>query len=91
MLCSTFTTITRHDTPNTSEFEDGWRTNNLLGRSQNGSSDCLSNIPYTVARSYEIREYQQPKSQARSIAIAFQAINIHTGWYVSGGSQKRET
>jgi hypothetical protein len=52
MWCSTFTTITRKNSPNGSEFKNEWRTNNLVGRSQNRWSDCFSNFSYTMARGY---------------------------------------
>jgi hypothetical protein len=32
MWCSTLTTITSHNRPTSSEFEDEWRINNFLGR-----------------------------------------------------------
>ena len=51
MWCSTFTTITSHNRPTSSEFEDEWWINNLLGRPTNDQSDCFSNF------SYEIREH----------------------------------
>jgi hypothetical protein len=47
MWCSTFPTITSHNRPSISEFEDEWRINNLLGRPQNDQSDCFSNFSYT--------------------------------------------
>src|SRR5882724_9832867 len=56
MWCSMFTTITRDNTPNASKCENEWRTNNLLGRSQNGYSDYFSNFSYARARGYAIRE-----------------------------------
>jgi len=43
------------------EFENEWQTNKIRGRSQNGESDSFSNLAYTLARGYEIRERQQPK------------------------------
>ena len=65
MWCSTFTTITWHNRPNISEFDDEWRINNLLGRPQNDQSDCFSNFSYTnLARGYEIREHRAAQSQA---------------------------
>ena len=48
MWCSTFTTITRDNTPDTSEFENEWRTYNLLLRSQNGKSNCFSNFSHNT-------------------------------------------
>src|SRR6266700_1341112 len=39
-------TITRHNRPNISEYADERQTNNLLGQSPNGWSDCFSNFSY---------------------------------------------
>jgi hypothetical protein len=79
MWCSTFTTITRHNRPKTSEFENEWRANKILGRSQTGWSGRFSNFSCTLGRGYEIRE--QPRVR-RPIMIDFWMINVHTGWYV---------
>ena len=67
--------------PNTSEFEQEWRTNSFQGRSQDGEGDGFSNFSYIPARGYEIRKGQPAKSGG-SIAIDFRIINIQTGWYV---------
>ena len=56
MRCSTLTTITSHNRPKSSEFEDEWRIYNFLGRPTNDQSDCFSNFSYKLARGYEIRE-----------------------------------
>jgi len=56
--CSTFTTSTWHNRPNSAEFEDEWRINNRLGRATNDQSDCFSNF------SYEIREHGATHGQA---------------------------
>jgi hypothetical protein len=61
MWCSTFTTITRDYRRNASEFANKWRTNNLLGRSHNGWSDCFSNFSYTSEGGYEIRDAGQQR------------------------------
>ena len=47
MGCSTFQTITRHNTPNISELEDQLRTNNFLGPPTNDRTGCFSNFSYT--------------------------------------------
>jgi hypothetical protein len=39
----------------TSEFENEWRTDKILGRLQDGWSDRFSNFSYTLARSFEIQ------------------------------------
>ena len=64
MGCSTFTTITRHNRPSVSEFEDELRIDNFLGRPTNDQSGCFSNFSYKPARGYEIREQRAAKSQA---------------------------
>ena len=61
MWCSTFTTITPHNRPNISEFEDEWRINNLLGQAQNDQSDCFSNFPYRHWR--EVMKFENTEQQ----------------------------
>jgi hypothetical protein len=53
MWCSTFTTITSQDKPTTSESENEWRINNLVGRAANGQIDCFSNFSYTKSENME--------------------------------------
>jgi hypothetical protein len=61
MRCSTLTTITSHNRPNISEFEDEWRINNLLGRPTNAQSDCFSNFSYTYWR--EVTKFENTGQQ----------------------------
>jgi hypothetical protein len=83
MWCSTFTTITRHNRPNISEFENEWRTNNLLGRSQDGWSDCFYNFSYTNWQA--LTKFWRRGGQETVLGhfrLTFKPAYIHTGWYV---------
>jgi hypothetical protein len=59
MWRSTFTTITSHNRPTSSEFENEWRINNLVGRPANDQIACFSNFSHTKSENTE-----QPGSQA---------------------------
>ena len=62
MWCSTFTTITRHNRLNISEFEDEWRINNLLGRPTSDQSGCFSNFSYKHCREATKFENTEPRA-----------------------------
>jgi hypothetical protein len=68
--------------PNSSEFQNGWRTNNFLGRSQTARA-TVSPTSHTHT-GWEAMEFENASSQksGRSIVIDFQMNNIHTGRYV---------
>jgi hypothetical protein len=50
MRRSTFTTITRHNKQDISDFEARWRANNLPGPPQSAWSGRFFNFPYKTGR-----------------------------------------
>lgn len=80
MWCSTFTTIPRDDKRNISGFENEWRSNNLLGRSQNGWSDSFSSFSYPLGQ--RLRNLRKSAAKSADLVIDFDSINIQTGRYV---------
>jgi len=74
MWRSTFTMITRHNRPNTSEFEDEWRINNLLGRPTIDQRGCFSNFSYTNWREVTKFENTDRPRVGQIISIDFQMV-----------------
>jgi hypothetical protein len=72
MWCSTFTTITSHNRPNSSELEDEWRINNFLGRPTNDQSDRFFNFSYTNWK--KLRNSRRPSRQELGLSIDFQMV-----------------
>src|SRR5215469_2978851 len=57
---STITTITRHNRPAISDFENEWRTNSFPGQSQSGENGRFSNFSYKSGR--EVMRFENVNS-----------------------------